>query len=75
MIALHHKHLRYGVHEQQHEAGYDAFLTAQVFLSLSAEMSAVEKIPKGGLDLINSGNISQVSLMNRRKEERSDGFW
>jgi DNA polymerase III epsilon subunit-like protein len=40
ITALHHEYLRYGVHEQHHEAGYDAFLTAQVFLSLAAEMSA-----------------------------------
>jgi hypothetical protein len=39
IIALHHQHIRYGVHEQQHEAGYDAFLTAQVFLALTAEMT------------------------------------
>lgn len=39
IIALHHQHVRYGVHEQQHEAGYDAFLTARVFLALAAEMS------------------------------------
>jgi DNA polymerase III epsilon subunit-like protein len=39
IVALHHQHLRYGVHEQQHEAGYDAFLTARVFLALAAEMT------------------------------------
>jgi len=39
IVALHHRHIRYGVHEQQHEAGYDAFLTARVFLALAAEMS------------------------------------
>jgi len=38
-IALHHKHVRYGVYEQQHEAGYDACLTAQVFLALTAAMT------------------------------------
>jgi len=32
------RHLRYGVREQRHEAGYDAFLTAQVFLPLVLEM-------------------------------------
>lgn len=39
IVALHHQHIQYGVHEQQHEAGYDAFLTARVFLALAAEMS------------------------------------
>ena len=39
IVALHHQHIRYGVHEQQHEAGYDAFLTARVFLALAAEMT------------------------------------
>jgi hypothetical protein len=43
IIALHHKHIRYGVHEQHHEAGYDALLTAQVFLALTAEMMGPEK--------------------------------
>lgn len=38
IVVLHHKHVRYAVHEQQHEAGYDAYLTAQVFLALAAEM-------------------------------------
>jgi len=37
-LALHYKHVKYGVHEQQHEAGYDALLTAQVFLALTGEM-------------------------------------
>ena len=32
------RHLRYGVREQPHEAGYDAFLTAQGFLPLVIEM-------------------------------------
>ena len=57
IIALHHKHLRYGVHEQQHEAGYDAFLTAQVFLSLSAEMAGRGKVPTGEMRLIGAGGI------------------
>ena len=35
---MHPRHLRYGVREQPHEAGYDAFLTAQVFLPLVLEM-------------------------------------
>ena len=38
-IALNHKHVRYAVHEKLHEAGYDALLTAQVFLALAAEMN------------------------------------
>lgn len=38
-VALHHQFLRYGFREVQHEAGYDAFLTAKVFLALAAEMS------------------------------------
>jgi DNA polymerase III epsilon subunit-like protein len=36
-LALHHQHVRYAVHEQQHEAGVDAYLTAQVFLGLVAQ--------------------------------------
>jgi hypothetical protein len=57
IIALHHKHLRYGVHEQQHEAGYDAFLTAQVFLSLSAEMAGRGKVLTGEMRIISAGGI------------------
>lgn len=60
MIALHHKHLRYGVHEQQHEAGYDAYLTAQVFLSLTAEMAGRGKVPTVDMQLISTYNISQI---------------
>jgi hypothetical protein len=57
IIALHHKHLRYGVHELQHEAGYDAFMTAQVFLSLSAEMAGRGKVPTGEMRVISAGGI------------------
>jgi hypothetical protein len=45
------------VYEQQHEAGYDAFLTAQVFLSLSAEMAGRGKVPTGEMRLISAGGI------------------
>jgi hypothetical protein len=38
-VALHHQFLRYGFREIQHEAGYDAFMTAKVFLALAAEMA------------------------------------
>jgi hypothetical protein len=38
LIVLDPRHLRYGVRERPHEAGYDAFLTAQVFLPLVLEM-------------------------------------
>jgi len=46
-IALHHQHVRYGVHEQLHEAGYDAFLTAQVFLALAGVMKNGAIVPDG----------------------------
>lgn len=36
---LHHEHLRYGVYEQLHEAGYDSFLTSQVFVALAGVMN------------------------------------
>ena len=38
-VALHHQFLRYGFREIQHEAGYDAFMTAKVFLALAAQMA------------------------------------
>jgi hypothetical protein len=39
IVALHHQFLRYGFREIQHEAGYDAFITAKVFLALAAEIT------------------------------------
>jgi DNA polymerase III epsilon subunit-like protein len=41
---LHHQHLRYGVYDRQHEAGYDAFLTAQVFLALAGVMVETDNV-------------------------------
>lgn len=56
-VALHHKHVRYAVHEQQHEAGYDAFLTAQVFLALATAMTGKGDIPT---DQRSSNGISSI---------------
>lgn len=61
-VALHHKHVRYGVREQQHEAGYDAFLTAQVFLALAAAMTGQRVVPT---DQYNSNGIHQYFFLTR----------
>jgi hypothetical protein len=69
MEALHHQHLRYGVREQQHEAGYDAFLTAQVFLALAAEMSGRGKVRAEMKLHVKSG--SPVKTVG----QKSDDIW
>jgi hypothetical protein len=69
MVALHHQHLRYGVHEQQHEAGYDAFLTAQVFLALAAEMSGRGKNRAAKTLHVKSGSSVKTA------GQKSDDIW
>jgi hypothetical protein len=59
-VALHHKHVRYGVHEQPHQAGYDALLTAQVFLALAAAMTGRRGVPA---NQHNSNGIYQYFLL------------
>ena len=69
--ALDHLHLRYGVLERPHEAGYDAFLTAQVFLALAAEMSGRGKVPVEETWLVNqkrSTSIESALTIDDRKK-------
>ena len=49
------------LHEQPHEAGYDAYLTAQVFLSLAAEMASqiVEEIESLNPDGVTTRTIAK----------------
>jgi len=47
--ALHHKHVRYGT-ERLHEAGYDAYATARVFLALAARMMRLNKLPRQAIE-------------------------
>lgn len=54
-VALHHQFLRYGFREIQHEAGYDAFMTAKVFLALAAEMAGWGG---SGLHLAQNGDLA-----------------
>lgn len=63
------------LHEQSHEAGYDAYLTAQVFLSLVAEIASQRSVIVEKTESLNPEGVTTRTTANRRCAAENEVRW
>ncbi|OJJ47017.1 hypothetical protein ASPZODRAFT_159015 [Penicilliopsis zonata CBS 506.65] len=72
-IEVHPDHNKYSTNQKEHEAGYDSFLTAEVFIKLSAQLRKQEMsraLPSTSLDN-NSTPQDQTRIKPAKAKKRS----